>query len=42
MRILKTALISLFMIGTAAFSFDGDASWTTVAIYDKRCQRILF
>lgn len=35
MRILKTALISLFMIGTAAFSFDGDASWTTVAIYDN-------
>ncbi|WP_130890654.1 L,D-transpeptidase family protein [Fusobacterium ulcerans] len=35
MRLLKTALISLFMIGTAAFSFEGDASWTTVAIYDN-------
>ena len=35
MRLLKTALISLFMIGTAAFSFDGDTSWTTVAIYDN-------
>lgn len=35
MRLLKTALISLFMIGTAAFSFDGDVSWTTVAIYDN-------
>ena len=35
MRLLKTVLISLFMIGTAAFSFDGDTSWTTVAIYDN-------
>lgn len=35
MRLLKTALISLFMIGTAAFSFEGDTSWTTVAIYDN-------
>lgn len=36
MRLLKTALISLFMIGSAAFSFEGDAKWTTVAIYDNQ------
>ena len=35
MKIIKSLLISLFVIGTTVFGFEGEQKWTTVATYDN-------
>ena len=35
MKIIKSLLISLFVIGTTVFGFEGEKKWTTVATYDN-------
>ena len=35
MKFIKSLLISLFVVGTTVFGFEGEQKWTTVATYDN-------